>query len=243
MSYRCWAPRRSAALAGMLLILSLFFGAPLSWAAEPYSIEAVTLQSSASLPKSLVANLDPRGSRIFTYIDGLKVSVCEVYLATSVSLQGEHSKSSHPPYANLNPGTLIGVVRFLSEAGEEYREDVHDQKLKPGYYTMRYAMLPGGEAGDFLMLSPVRVDQDPTAVLPIDQLIRQGQSASGTDQAAVLRLVPAEEGHKEAVSVRMDNAGTCILQARVHAKPSTGAAHDLDLAMILVNPIPEGEGS
>ena len=54
------------------------------------------------------------------------------------------------------------VIRFLAESSDEYREDFHDQKLKAGYYTMRYAALSGEDARDFLVLnSPVTADRDP----------------------------------------------------------------------------------
>jgi hypothetical protein len=236
------AGKRCLGLAGLLL-LSLAVSGSWAWAAEPYSIEPAELQTSADLPQSVASNLDARGIRIFTYVNGLKMSVCEIFWAATVSTQDGRPGLGRGSYQNLEPGTLLGVIRFLPEAGDEYREDSHDQKLKPGYYTMRYALLPGGDARDFVLLSPAKAEHDPKAALSVDQLKSQSRLASGTHQPAILRLVPTEEGNKELPSVRMDEVGTCILQAKLPGKSSTGAIHDVTLAVILINPIPEGDGS
>jgi hypothetical protein len=242
MSGRAYCPLKRVVFAGLFLASSLAIDAGAAWAAEPYSIEATQLQA-ADLSPAVASSLNAQGSRIFTYSNGLKMSICEIFWATTVSAQDTRPATGRTSYGNLKPGTLLGVIRFLSEAGEEYREDSHDQKLKPGYYTMRYALLPGGEASDFVLLSPAAADQDPKSVLPVDQLKRQGRLASGTDEPAVLRLVPAEEGKKDLPAVRMDEGGTCILQVKLNPKPSASSAHELDLAVILVNPVPEDDGS
>jgi hypothetical protein len=235
--------KRRVALTGVFLVWSLAMGVRTVRGAEPYSIEPVQLQASADLPQSVAGSLNPKGSRIFTYSSGLKMSVCEIFWATTVSAQDNRPGPGRASYGNLKPGTLIGVIRFLPEAGEEYREDSRDHKLKPGYYTMRYAALAGSDASDFILLSPASADLDPKAVLSVDQLTRQGRLASGTDEPAILRLVPAEEGNKDLPSVRMDEGGTCIMQVRLRAKSSNNSAHEFDLAVILVNPIPEDDGS
>jgi len=225
-------------LTGLWVIWSLVIGVQTARAAEPYSIEPAQLHA-ADLPQPVAGVLNAQGLRVFTYSNGLRMSICEVFWVSTVSTQ------DGPPaarYDNLNPGTLLGVIRFLSEAGDEYREDSHDQKLKAGYYTMRYAVLPGGDAGDFLLLSPLTVDRDPKAPPSTDQLVSQGRSASGTYRPALLRLVPKEEGNKDLSSIRMDDAGTCILQIKLHAKSNSGP-RELTLAVILVNAIPEGDGS
>ena len=229
-------------LAGLFLVWLLVISVHTAWGVEPYSIEAAELQA-ADLPQSIASNLNAQGLRIFTYSEGLKMSICEIFWATTVTAQDGRPGLGRASYDNLKSATLLGVLRFLPEAGEEYREDFHDQKLKPGYYTMRYGVLPGGDAGDFLLLSPATVDRDPKVALSNDQLMRQSRLASGTDQPAVLRLVPTEEGDKDFPSVRMDEGGTCILQVKLHAKSNTGPAHELALAVILINPIPDDDGS
>lgn len=240
------APRRyglhkeQIILAGLFFLWSLAFKVDTVRGAEPYSIEAAQLHAT-DLPQPIAGVLNKQGQRIFTYANGIKISICEIFWASTVSAQDQPKGRSI--YGDLTPGTLLGVIRFLPEAGEEYREDSHDQKLKPGYYTMRYTVLPGGDAGDFAVLSPPAADRDSKAIPAIDRLMSQGRLSSHTDHPAVLRLVPAEEGDREAPSVRMDEGGTCILQVRLHAKSDSGHLHEVSLALILVNPLPEGDGS
>jgi hypothetical protein len=135
------------------------------------------------------------------------------------------------------------VIRFLPEASEDYREDFHDQKLKAGYYTMRYAVLSGEDARDFLVLSPVNADRDPDRVLANEQLIGQSKLASHTGQPAILSLVNTEISSKDYPSLRMDESGTCILQDKLHAKSTAAAAGEVVLAVIVANPISEEDGS
>jgi hypothetical protein len=210
------------------------------WGAEPYSIEAAQLRA-ADLPQTIAAVLQKQGVRVSTYSNGLKISICEIFWASMVST------ADRPPgrriYDGLEPGSLLGVIRYLPDAGDEYREDSHDQKLKPGYYTMRYTILADSDAQDFVLLSPATVDRESKLVLPNDQLASQGRLASGTDQPALLRLVPTEENNYDLSSVRMDEGGGCILQAKLRAKSETDPPYDLTLALILVNQLPEGDGS
>ena len=169
--------------------------------------------------------------------------ICEIFWAKAAITQPGKNGPSRTTYGNLEPGSLMGVIRFLAQASDEYREDFHDQKLKAGYYTMRYAVVTGEDARDFLVLSPVSADADPGLVLSTDQLIRQGKLASRTDQPALLSLVTTEVGRKDLPRLRMDENGTCILQDTLHAKSSTASVGEVMVAVILVNPVSEENGS
>src|SRR5277367_3194378 len=116
---------------------------------EPFSIEPVAAHSSASFPQKIVDALDPQGSLLFTYSHGLKIGVCEIFWVKTAAAQDSPAGSSKTSYNALKPGALLGVIHFLDEANEDYREDFHDQKLRPGYYTMRYAALPDSDTVDF----------------------------------------------------------------------------------------------
>jgi hypothetical protein len=234
-------PKQHLLLSGLLLMFTLTV-AP-AWGLEPYSLDTAAPKASADLPRSLVDHLDAAGLLVFTYSNGLRMPVCEIFWAKTLTVEDVSSGSSKLSYRDLKRGALVGVIHFLPEATEEFREDVHDQKLKPGYYTMRYAVTSDGDIPDSVLLSPVRVDRDPERVLTADQLLRLSLKASGTGHPAIMSMVPIENGIKDSPSVRMDDHGTCIVQANLQVKGRGGAAKELALAMIVVNPLPDDGGS
>ena len=231
--------RRRSFFAGLLLALAV--GTPAAWGVEPFSVEAAELHAG-DVPKAISAGVESHGTRIFTYVNGLRMPICEIFWARTATTHSNKNVSGRATYSNLEQGSLLGVIRFLAEASDEYREDFHDQKLKAGYYTMRYAVMAGEDARDFLVLSPASADADP-GLVSTDQLIRQGKLASRTDRPAVLSLVTTEVGSKNLPSVRMDENGTCILQDKLHAASNAASAGELMLAVVLVNPISEEDGS
>ena len=223
------------------LLLAPAICTTMAWGVEPFSAEPADLRE-ADLPQSVVSSVEGQGTRLFTYVNGLRTSICEIFWAKTVVTQSGKYVLGRATYSNLEPGSFLGVIRFLADASDEYREDFHDQKLKAGYYTMRYAVMAEEDARDFLVLSPVSADSEPSLILASDQVIRQGKLASRTDRPAVLSLVTTELGSKNLPSVRMDENGTCILQDKLHTK-SNASAGDVTLAVILVNPISEEDGS
>jgi hypothetical protein len=235
-----------AALGVMLGIINT------AWARvpEPYAIEPVQLQAAAQLPKTLADGLDSQGLRIFTYENGVKMNVCEIFWAKAVAEQDVPAGSSKLVYGSLKPGAFVGVIHFLPEADQEYRKDFRDQKLKPGYYTMRYGVMEAGigehgpEPGDFVVLSPAALDRDATRVLPRNELIRLSRMASHTKEPAVMSLIEVTVARKTFPDVTTDYAGTCVLQVKLHLKPRKGGTvQDLAMAIVVLTPLVEGEGS
>jgi hypothetical protein len=178
----------------LLLGLAAAINAISAWGVEtePLSIEPVAPHASTSSPQETVDHLDPRGSLLFTYSNGLKIRICEVFWVKTAVAQGRPPVSGDAFYRTLKPGVLLGVIHFLAEASEDCREDFHDQKLRPSYYTMRYAAMPDSNTVDFVLLSPLSMDRDPSRVLLIEELIRLSRSASPTKQPAVMGLVPID---------------------------------------------------
>ena len=68
---RISAPRALILFAG--LVLAITVRAPVAWGAEPFSVERADL-NPADLPQSTVAALNGHGTRIFTYVNGLKMT-------------------------------------------------------------------------------------------------------------------------------------------------------------------------
>jgi hypothetical protein len=239
-------------------VLTVVICATLSWAAEPYLIDSVALPASPAIPQSLRAALNAQGSLLYTYSNGLKEPICEIFLAKAVTGQSVTPAQNQAPasglpamhYRNLSPGSLIGVIHLLREATEDYYVDSHEQKLKPGYYTLRYALLPAGTyangpvMGEFAVLSKARGDADPARLWSAKELMQRGQWVSGTSQPACLPLVPADPKSKQSPAILEDDQGVGTFQVTLHVAATKGAASsDLDLAMVVLTPAPHPEGS
>jgi hypothetical protein len=216
---------------------------------EPYSLESVQLQPSAKLPKTLAAGVDASGSLIYTFENGIRMNVCEIFWAKALAEQEIGAGSSKLIYGNLKPGSFVGIIHFMPEADQEYRKDFKEQKLKAGYYTMRYGALPVGsgdsaQLGDFLILVPAALDRDFARTLPRNEILRLSHVASRTKEPAVMSLMEVTAARKAFPDVITDYAGTCVLQVKLHLKPrKNGAATDMALALVVLTPLGEGEGS
>lgn len=134
---------------------------------------------------------------------------------------------------------------MLQEASDDYHVDFHSQKLKPGYYTMRYAVLPAGtyangpELGDFVVLSAASADTDPTRVPPVEELMSLGKTVSGSNQAASIQLVSSDAKNKQATAVAENGRGIVTFQFRLHLTTNKGdLSAELALAMIVLSPTP-----
>jgi hypothetical protein len=235
---------------GWLLGLALACSVLSAQGQEPFAIEPVVAKASAYLPKSVVDGLDPEGLRLVTDINGLKTTVCEVWWAKTVAGQENSPATRGILYGSIKGGALVGVIHFLPESSEDYREDFRDQKLRPGYFTMRYGQMPDDPKHkdvnpyrDFLLLSPVSVDREPAQILSTDNLLRFSRLASRTTHPAIVSLVPVNEGYKASPVVRTDDAGTCILQSKLHLSRDGKSLQDLALAVILVTPVKDNSGS
>jgi hypothetical protein len=231
-----------------LLLLAVAVGIALSavpgWGLEPYSMKPAELQTK-DFPQSIADALEVRGWRIFTYSNGIEDPICEIFWAKVLVAQDTPSpvhRGENPIlYGTLQPGTLVGVIHFLPESRPDFREDFHDQKLSPGYYTMRYAVMAEGDSRDFVLLSRLSDDHDPGRVPSIADLGKLGRQASGSDQAAILRLSPIYTEHVHYPDVIMADDGSCVLQTKLFLKKKNGVAQEFPLAIILAAP-PEEEG-
>ncbi len=236
---------RSIALL-LLLGLAAAINAIPAWGfeTEPFSIEPVAPHASNYLPQQIVDDLDPQGSLLFTYSNGLKSGICEVFWVKTAVAQDSAPASGHAFYHTLKPGGFLGVIHFLAEGSEDYREDFHDQKLRPGYYTMRYAAIEDSDTVDFVLLSPLSMDRDPSRILPIEKLLRLSQRASHTKEPAVMSLVPIDLRSDDFPDVKTDGEGTWTLQVKLHLGPiKSSSMRDLALAIIVITPKKQEEGS
>ncbi len=234
----------------LFIVLLLIVEAPLAISQEPFSIEPSPKDGATTLPAQLQSLLDQPGTRLLTPINGQNTIVAEVWWRKGIPLGKNPSPEADVVYGNFKVGSLIGVLRFPPEASDRFREDFRDQKLRPGFYTMRYAQIPNDRAHkdanryrDAVVLSRVSVDTAYEKVLTVDEMLKQSRLASHTRHPAVLSLVPVRTIYKDFPKAVADNSGLCILQAKIHAVSDDGQSSELPIAIILVTPEVEEGGS
>ena len=138
----------------------------------------------AEVPAAMKSMLQP---------DGVKVSgakpVCEIWLRTTAP-SGPKSTEESVDMPTIPHGSFLGVIRFTAKG-----EDRRGQGLPPGVYTLRYSLYPvtGDHLGvapqrDFMVMSPLAADQDASAALSFDDLMKLSRKASGTPHPAVLSM-------------------------------------------------------
>jgi len=206
-----------------LLLTAQLLGAAWAWSQGIHKIEPVATVPS-DIPKVLQDALQSQGTRVV----GDKGPVCEVWVGKAVAQNtGVNPDAVYP---GLGVGTLVGVLHFPA-AGSDFR----GQTIKPGYYTLRYALLPqdGNHMGvnpyrDFLLLSPVAADtQIDKPLQPLD-LYKLSRQASGTNHPAVMSLVPIAQG-ATFPSLGQDDQGHTVLLVKLGA-----AGGDLPIALVVV---------
>ncbi len=206
-------------LASQLVLASVAFG-------QTYKVENAGAPPVADLSKPLQDALESQGTRVVNDQGG---TLLEVWLRKSVPTSSSAGGSSDFLYASLSEGVFLGVLHFPSQGA-----DFRGQAIKPGFYTLRYGLIPqdGNHMGvnptrDVLILCPVAVDNDLAAALKFDDLVKLGRQSSGTAHPGVLVGAPVNGDSFPAVV--KDDQGHWDLQVKVH-----GSGGDLPIAFTVV---------
>jgi hypothetical protein len=166
--------------------------------------------------------LEPNGSRIS--IGG--ELYCEIWLRAG--LPAGKTDAQGAMYTALGESVLVGVMTIVKPT-----TDFRGQAVKPGTYTLRYAVHPvdGNHLGispirDFLALVPVEIDQNPDAHPKFEELMKMSAKVAGTNHPAVISLVPAQGGS----APKLDQEGTHVIFS---SKLKSQAGSDLPVAFIV----------
>jgi hypothetical protein len=166
----------------ILLTLSLCAAAT---AADP-KLEKINRPARSSVPDALWQVLDADGFRV-DLEDG---PLCEIWLRKSVPASSAKS-GEEALFPELAPSTMLGVINFL-KGSTDYKGD----PIKPGFYTLRYELLPadGNHLGvapnpDFVLIVPPDADSDPNAQLKFQDMVSLSRKATGTQHPGPLSLV------------------------------------------------------
>ncbi len=153
-----------------------------AWA-QDYKVETIS-SAPPDLPAAYASVIQTQGYRV----SGPKGPWCEIWFRNSIPTGAKPADDSI--VFPIPQGTLVGILRFPS-AGSDRR----GQTIQAGVYTMRYSDYPvdGSHQGvapqrDFLLLTPVANDADPSATPGFDQLVKMSTKASGTPHPAVFSI-------------------------------------------------------
>lgn len=191
---------KSVTVFRLTLAACLFFSLS-AFGQGSYKVEAIGAPASSDVPKAWLEALEAQGARVA----GDQGVVCEVWLRKAVPFKAA-GEPGEVLYGALSNGAVLGVLRFPSAA-----VDFRGQTIKPGYYVMRYALIPqdGSHMGvyatrDVVVLSPVATDIEITKDLAFDDLVKLSRLASGTPHPAFLVMSPVSEGQSFPAVVKDD---------------------------------------
>jgi hypothetical protein len=213
---------------------SFFLVVALGWSQGAYKAVVGKAPSASQIPQSIQSTLEAQGVQ-FENAQG--TPICEIWWRKGIPTQKSPAASSDVLYGGLSMGEFVGVIYFPS-ASKDYR----GQAIKPGYYTLRYGLIPqdGNHMGvssyrDFLLLIPIASDSNPTQDLSFNDLVKASRLTTGTGHPAVMMLDPATQnsGSKLPAAVQ-DDQGNWALDVNLDTKPAGGAEQPLPFAMVLV---------
>ena len=206
-------------LASQLVLAGTAFG-------QTYKVENAAAPPAGQLSQPLQDALESQGTRVVSDQGG---TLLEVWLGKTVPSNSSASPSSDFLYPSLSEGEFLGVLHFTSPGA-----DFRGQVIKPGFYTLRYGLIPqdGNHMGvnptrDVLVLCPAAVDTDPGKVLKFDDLVKLSRQASGTPHPGF--LVAAAVSGSTFPAVAKDDQDHWNLQMKVH-----GSSGDLSIAFTVV---------
>jgi hypothetical protein len=222
-----------------LFIASLFLCslAPGAKAADPYTVEKAAIAAPDEVAPAVRDTLSGDALRV----TGPKGPMCEIWLRKAIPAAANPAQTLGVGYGQIEVGTLVGVVRILAPISD-YRQ----QRVKPGVYTLRYALHPvnGDHMGisplrDFLLLAPAALDADPAGI-SFDEAVARSKKTIGANHPSAWSLQSAEGATAGGPSLsHTDDPDLWILHVRVSLAGASGAASPLDMALVVVGHAPE----
>jgi hypothetical protein len=148
-------------------------------------LEPTGAYADSGASEALKKALEPKGWRI-SLGDG---PYCEIWLRAAVP--GGKTDAAGAVYTWIGESTLLGVITFARAT-----TDFRGQSIKPGSYTIRYAVHPadGNHLGispvrDFLVMLPVAADPNPDAQFKFEELTKLSTKVTGTTHPGILSLI------------------------------------------------------
>ncbi|MGH9359045.1 MAG: hypothetical protein ACRD22_07510 [Terriglobia bacterium] len=207
--------------------------AAIAWGQGSYKLQTGGAAVASQIPSSIKSALEPHGD-ILTNSQGSPV--CEIWWRKDIPEQKNPAASGDILYGQLSVGELLGVLRF-PKAAKDYR----GQAIQPGYYTLRYALIPqdGNHMGvstyrDFVLLIPIAGDPGPSEDMTFAALVKASRMATSAGHPAVLMADPAlQDPSATYPSATQDDQGNWALNVKLDTA-SGRQPQPLTFALILV---------
>lgn len=174
----------SRRLKSTVLLLTIEFISCAAFAADN-KLEGIGAYADPGATDALKKALETKGWRV-SLADG---AYCDIWLRSSVP--GGKTEAQGAVYTWIGESALIGVITFAKAT-----TDFRGQSVKPGSYTLRYAVHPtdGNHMGispvrDFLVMVPVAMDTSPDAQFKFEELAKMSTKVTGTNHPGVLSLI------------------------------------------------------
>lgn len=204
-------------------------------AAQGYKAEPLSEAPPSELAATVQSALSPTGIRV----SGPSGALCDIWLGKAVPGKANAPQSLGVVFPQFAQGTLLGAIRFPNSV-KDYRK----QLIKPGVYTLRYALSPenGNHMGvapqrDFVLASPAAADQDPST-LTLDRTLALSRKATGSNHPSVWSLAPPEDHPKSLPSVfHLDDGDLWLVEFPLPLQGATGSP--LPMALVVVGSAPE----
>lgn len=199
-----------------VFLIAIAFIASSNAIAGDNKVEQVGAYAEPAASDALKKVLDAKGWRV-SLADGAH---CDVWMRATIAT----GKTDQPGavYISLAESTLIGVITF-SKATTDFR----GQSVKPGSYTLRYALHPadGNHMGispirDFLIMLPVAMDANPDASFKFEEMAKMSTKVTGTNHPGVLSLVQIDKA-PVVPNISQDDSNHTVFSASI--KSQSGA--------------------
>ena len=217
------------------LLLALF--AATSAAAQTYKVET----ANAPAPQELAAAVRDALSSSALRVSMPQGTLCEIWLRKAVPASATPSGELGVAYGQLSDGALLGAIRFAA-AVKDYRQ----QQIKPGVYTLRYALQPvdGDHQGvspyrDYLLLAPAVAD---TSIAPLNNkdLYALSRKVSGTGHPSVWSLVTADAAPSALPAIaHQDDGDLWVVYFQAQVQPAGGALSPVKMGLVIAGHAPE----
>ena len=215
----------------LLLVSSLFLMGSLAWGQGSYKAVTGGAPNVSGIPASVQQVLEANSVQ---FENGQGTALCQIWWRKGIPTT-KSSSSADVLYGGLGMGEFLGVVHF-PKATTDYR----GQSIKPGDYTLRYALIPqdGNHMGvssyrDFLLLIPVADDANPSQLMTFDQVVKASRLTAGTGHPAVMMLDPAGQGASKFPAAFQDDQGNWALGVKLDVSQS-GQPQQMPFALVLV---------
>jgi len=216
---------------GILAVCLLFVFAA-SAVAQSYKVEIAAVLAPQELAPAIRDALSGDALRV----SGPQGVLCEILLRKAVPASASPNQSLGIAYGQLSEGALVGAIRF-AVATKDYRR----QEIKPGVYTLRYALQPvdGNHQGvspnrDYLLAVPAATD---SSLAPVagNTLYNLSRKATGTGHPSVWSLAAAENAPAKLPGLaHIEDGDLWVLYFKATLQLKGGAAVSTTLGLVIV---------